>query len=210
MTQSSLIYSLSLLSAVAGLVVSVGVLYLESVRRDKSKSGANNSVEISPGKLVLSGTPHLIMLAIGCCLAGWPLWLVRQQLQIEQQILIQKQQFDERLTERRALRLVSIKGNLESGHQEVSMIVVAVPHYESVQHNSGPFEQKVPLLSDEDTYRLHFVVRGQIVADQRLDMKGSEFDLGTIRLTSLPQPAAKKVVTRKEGNADDFAHLRGN
>jgi hypothetical protein len=60
---------------------------------------------------------------------------------------------------------VTLEGDVQTGGKSVTVLVVAVPHYQETLDLGGHFLIKVPLIQSDASYRVKYIIEKQVVYD---------------------------------------------
>jgi cytochrome bd-type quinol oxidase subunit 1 len=143
---------------IAGILLLSATMVLLFFRRIYLDSQTRKPIAVSLplfGK-VSTQAPVLVLVMIGAVMVAYPL-------------------------SKNPVDMTSLEGDLDTGGKPVSVVIVAVPHYQYNQDASGHFSYKIPLLATDTTYRAKFLVDKQVIDDQELTFKDGRFKFNPLR-----------------------------
>jgi hypothetical protein len=101
-----------------------------------------------------------------------------------------------------------IEGELNTGGKPVSVLVVAVPHYQYNQDSAGFFSHQIPLLATDVAYRVKFLVDKHVIADQQLKLEGGRFKFNPVTwIPAAEESSTSQINVRKEVSDEEIAKL---
>lgn len=169
---------LLLVSQIAGIILLLSTMLLIGFRRIYFDKETKQPIEIEIpifGKLKTQA-PALALIVVAACLVLYPLSRSRPDL-------------------------VTVHGDIDTGGKAVTILVVAVPQYQTTLDRAGAFHIPVPVLKDS-TYRVKFIVDGQVVADQEATLTKGIFEVKPVELAG--EPAGKGAVPKKEVSDEEL------
>jgi hypothetical protein len=181
-SQSTLLFT----TQIAGLFLVASTMLLVGLRRIYFDAKTKQPIEFELpliGK-IKSQAPAFALVLVGACMVIFPLT---------------KMSPDQ----------ATISGRVETGGKSVTMMVVAIPHYQQSFDASGPIELPVPLLQGVSGYRVKFLVDRQVIDDQQAVVQGGRIQLNPVKWNE-PQEASPltSFTTQKEVSDEELRQLQ--
>ena len=127
---------------------------------------------------VKSQTPAIVIFLIGAALVVFPLTMSRSEE-------------------------ATIEGAITSSGTPLTMVVVAVPHYEqTLAAGGGRFSRPLPLLRDKVSYKVKFIADGVVFQEQEAELKGNKIRVDPVNYQ--PRLAVEPIPVRKEVSDADL------
>jgi hypothetical protein len=99
-----------------------------------------------------------------------------------------------------------VQGEIDTGGESVTVLVVADPDYVHSQDAAGKFSIKIPLLATDATYRIKYVVNKLIIADQIATLKDGHIDLSPVQWSEPPEESGMSRIPIKKEVSDEELH----
>lgn len=97
------------------------------------------------------------------------------------------------------VEMATVIGEVDTGDDPVSMLIVADPDYTHNQDANGAFEFSIPLLRSAAHYRIKYIVNKRIIDDQTAVLSGGKITLRTVQyVPPVTDPATDRIEPKKE------------
>ena len=177
--------TLLMTTQVAGIFLLSATMVLLFFRRIYLDSATKKPIQVSLplfGK-VSTQAPVLVLVMIGAVMVAYPL-------------------------SKNPVAMTSLEGDLDTGGKPVSVVIVAVPHYQYNQDASGHFSYRIPLLSADATYRAKFLVDKQVIDDQELTLKDGHFKFNPLRwIPPADQSSVNEISIKKDVSDEEVKKI---
>lgn len=177
---------LLIISQIAGVILLVGTLGLLGFRRIYLDAETKKPIKFSLPLFgeVSTQAPVLVLLLFGVLMVSYPLV---------------KGESDK----------ATIEGTIDPGGKTVTMLIVADPVHMRSQESAGKFKINVPLLLDQQSYRVRYIVDKVVIDDQQADLKnGITFRLGNVQWSApVADDALAQITPKLEISNDELQRL---
>jgi hypothetical protein len=106
---------------------------------------------------------------------------------------------------RPTVQRATLEGDVDTGGKTVTVLVVALPHYEETLTQSGHFSLPLPLIEDA-TYRVKFIVDKEIVYEQEALLNQRVLKIKPVVWKPSSSPPTQ-IRTRKDVSDEDLKKL---